>query len=430
MLAQASQPILNIAETAMIGRLGATELAARAIGAAIIGSIYWVFTFLTFGTTTLIGQHFGARDRQACGQTYLHALFVALVGGLAVATAGIAFAGPLYRLLGAEAAVVEHGANYFRVYIAGAPLTLMVYSSVGFFRGIQNTRTPLLIAFIITALQLTLDYALIYGNFGLPALGLYGAAIAACTAQLSGATIYLALFLTSRQTADYRAIVWRITLVGLKPLFRIGRDLAIRTGALRLSLVFATSTAARTGAATLAAYEIVFQLFMLCSDLIDGLAIAGQALAAKYLGSHDRERAYHMGVTLTIAGFTTGLVFSACFVIGWSAIVAFFTGSSEVISLLTSGVMLLVCALQPFNGIVFVLDGLLIGARDTRYLMWAMLAGAVILIAIARASLQLGWGLMGILSAVGALMLWRSATNLGRFVKQMWASGVLTLADC
>jgi putative MATE family efflux protein len=423
MFAQASQPILNIAETAMIGRLGATELAARAIGAAIIGSIYWVFAFLTFGTTTLIGHHFGARDRQACGQTYLHALFVALVGGLAVAVAGIAFAEPLYRLLGAEAVVIESGANnYFRVYIASAPLTLMVYSSVGFFRGIQNTRTPLLIAFIITALQLTLDYGLIYGNFGLPALGLRGAAVAACVAQLGGATIYLALFMTSRQTADYRAVGSRITIVGLKPLFHIGQDLAIRTGALRLSLVFATSTAARMGAATLSAYEIVFQLFMLCSDLIDGLAIAGQALAAKYLGSHDKERAYRMGVTLTLAGCLAGLGFAFGFAVAWSAIVGFFTGSSEVNSLLTSGVMLLACALQPFNGMVFVLDGLLIGARDTRYLMWAMLAGAAILIAIAWSSLQFGWGLMGILSAISALMLWRSATNFGRFFNQKWAT--------
>ena len=423
MFAQASQPILNIAETAMIGRLGATELAARAIGAAIIGSIYWVFAFLTFGTTTLIGHHFGALDRQACGQTYLHALFVALVGGLAVAVAGIAFAEPLYRLLGAEAAVVESGANnYFRVYIASAPLTLMVYSSVGFYRGIQNTRTPLLIAFIITALQLTLDYGLIYGNFGLPALGLVGAALAACLAQLTGVTIYLALFLTSRQTADYRGVGWRITITGLKPLLRIGQDLAIRTGALRLSLVFATSTAARMGAATLAAYEIVFQLFMLCSDVIDGLAIAGQALAAKYLGSHDKQEAYRMGVTLVFAGCVAGLGFAFGFAAAWSAIVAFFTSSSEVSSLLTGSVMLLVCALQPFNGMVFVLDGLLIGARDTRYLMWAMLVGAAILITIAWSSLQFGWGLMGILSAVSALMLWRSATNSGRFFSQKWAT--------
>ncbi|MBM4298294.1 MAG: MATE family efflux transporter [Deltaproteobacteria bacterium] len=421
MLAQAGQPILNIAETAMIGRLGATELAARAIGAALAASIYWVFAFLTFGSTTLIGHHFGARDYRACGQTYLHALLVALVGGLAVAGAGVAFAEPLYRLLGAEAAVVERGAGYFRIYIAGAPLTLIVYSSIGFFRGVQNTRTPLAIAFVITAIQLLLDFGLIYGNFGLPALGLYGAALAACSAQFCGAAIYLALFFKSPLTTDYRAGSWRPSISGLKPLFRIGQDLAIRTGALRLSLVFATSTAARMGAATLAAYEVVFQLFMLGSDLIDGLAIAGQALTAKYLGSQERRRAYRMGVTLLFCGGLAGAGFALGFAAAWSAIVAFFTTSREVISLLDHSAMLLVCALQPFNGMVFVLDGLLIGARDTRYLMWAMLAGAMILIAIAWSALQLAWGLTGILSAVAALMAWRSATNLLRFFRQTWA---------
>jgi MATE family multidrug resistance protein len=407
----------------MIGRLGATELAARAIGAAIVGSIYWVFAFLTFGSTTLIGHHFGARDYRACGETYLHALFVALIGGLAVTGAGIVCAESLYRLLGAEAAVVQRGADYFRIYIAAAPLTLIVYSSVGFFRGVLDTKTPLAIAFVITAIQLILDFGLIYGNFGLPALGLTGAALAACAAQLCGAAIYLALFFKSKQTADYRTGPWRITYGALRPLFRIGQDLAIRTGALRLSLVFATSTAARMGAVTLAAYEVVFQLFMLGSDLIDGLAIAGQALAAKYLGARDTQRAYRMGVTLLLCGCIAGVGFTVGFAAAWSMIAAFFTTSQEVVSLLDYRVMLLVCAPQPFNGMVFVLDGLLIGARDTRYLMWAMLIGAALLIAVAWSALELGWGLIGIVSAVGTLMAWRSATNLSRFLGRRWANG-------
>lgn len=422
MLAQASQPILNIGETAMIGRLGATELAARAIGAAIIGSIYWVFAFLTFGTTTLIGHHYGARDSRACGETYLNAMFLALAGGLSVAVAGVAFADPLYRLLGAEPAVIERGASYFRIYIASAPLTLVVYSSVGFFRGIQNTKTPLVVAFAITAIQLTLDYGMIYGNFGLPVLGFVGAAVAACIAQLIGATIYLVLFLTLKQTSAYRAIPWRISFAGLRPLFRIGQDLAIRTGALRLSLIFATSTAARMGAATLSAYEIVFQMFMLCSDVIDGLAIAGQALVAKFLGSREPQRAYRMGVMLTMTGLVTGLIFAFGFFTAWNSIVAFFTTSDEVISLLTGPVILLVCVVQPLNGVVFVLDGLLIGARDTRYLMWAMLIGALaIAVPICYAALKFGWGLSGILIGISALMSWRCMTNLSRFLGQKWA---------
>jgi len=239
---------------------------------------------------------------------------------------------------------------------------------------------------------------------------------------LTGATIYLVLYLTSKQTADYRDIQWRITSAGLRPLFRIGQDLAVRTGALRLSLVFATSTAARMGATTLAAYEIVFQLFMLCSDVIDGLAIAGQALVAKHLGSQEKRQAYRMGVTLSVSGFITGLLFALAFATAWNSIVRFFTASPEVIVRLTGNIMLLVCFLQPLNGVVFVLDGLLIGARDTRYLMWAMLAGALaVFVPISWASLHFSWGLIGIVSGVSALMLWRCATNLLRFFSRRWA---------
>ncbi|HSQ13090.1 MAG TPA: MATE family efflux transporter [Candidatus Deferrimicrobium sp.] len=423
MLAQASLPLLNIGETAMIGRLSAEALAARAVGAALIGTVYWLFAFLTFGTTSLIGHHYGAGDSKACGETYLHALFVALTGGLFIACAGALFAEPLYQLMGAEAAVAAQGANYFRIYIASAPFTLTIYCSVGFYRGIQNTTVPMVMAFAITAIQLTLDYGLIYGRLGLPALGLTGAAVAAWCAQLIGAMTYFGLFFYSPRTAVYCAIPWRITSAGLRPLFRIGQDLAIRTGALRLSLIFATSTAARMGTATLSAYEIVFQLFMLCSDVIDGLAIAGQALVAKYLGSGEKARAYRMGVTLTLCGITAGLLFAVSFAIAWATIVEFFTTSVEVIALLTPGATILVCLIQPLNGAVFVLDGLLIGARDTRYLMWAMVGGAMIMIPLAWSARQFDLGLPGILLAIAALMAWRAATNVSRFVNQAWMRG-------
>jgi MATE family multidrug resistance protein len=265
MLALASQPLLSIGDTAMIGRLGVEPLAARAIGAALISGIYWIFAFLTFGTTTLIGHHFGADDARACGETYLHALFLALVGGAALAAAGFFVAGELYKRMGADPAVADEGISYFRITISSAPFTLILLASVGFFRGIQNSRTPMLIAFLANGLQLLLDYGLIYGNFGLPSLGLRGAAIAAWIGQLTGATVSLAIFFASRRTAAYRAVGWRISIAKLRPLFRIGGDLALRTGALRLSLIFATATAARMGAAILSAYEIAFQLFMLCS---------------------------------------------------------------------------------------------------------------------------------------------------------------------
>jgi MATE family, multidrug efflux pump len=421
MLALAGQPLLSIGDTAMIGRLGVEPLAARAIGAAIIGGIYWIFAFLSFGTTTLIGHHHGANDFTACGETYFHALCLALLGGTGVACAGLLFAGPLYQLMGAAGNVVNEGVPYFRIYIASAPFTFIFFASVGFFRGTLNTRTPMIIAFLISGTHLLLDYGLIYGHFGLPRLGLKGAAIAAWMGQLVGATACLGIFFLSRSTALYRRAKWRISLTRLRPLFSIGSDLAIRTGALRGSLVFATSCAAHMGANVLSAHEIAFQLMLLGSDVIDGLAVAGQALVAKYLGSAQKEKAYAMGKTLILCGAVAGLIFGIVFLGAQDAIVSFFTNSPDVKLLLGSGVILLVALFQPLNGIVFVLDGLLIGARDTRFLMWAMLIGGLgIFVPISWISLHLGWGLTGIWAGVGALMSWRLATLLYRFFSRSW----------
>jgi putative MATE family efflux protein len=422
MLALASQPLLSIGDTAMIGHLGVEPLAARAIGAAIIGGIYWIFTFLSFGTTSLVGHHYGANDFKACGETYFHALWLALLGGIGVACAGFLFVVPLYQWMGAAANIVNEGAPYFRIYIASAPFTFIFFASVGFFRGTLDIRTPMIIAFLISGTHLLLDYGLIYGNFGLPRLGLKGAAIAAGSAQLVGAATCLGIFFFSRSMTVYRAVEWRVSLTRLRPLFRIGSDLAIRTGALRGSLVFATSCAARMGAGVLSAHEIAFQLMLLGSDVIDGLAVAGQALVAKYLGSGQKDTAFAMGKTLIRCGAVAGLLFGIIFLGAQDAIVSFFTNSTDVKLLLGAGVILLVALFQPLNGIVFVLDGLLIGARDTRFLMWAMLVGGlVIFVPVSWMSLHFDWGLTGIWAGVGALMSWRLLTLIYRFFNRSWS---------
>jgi Na+-driven multidrug efflux pump len=129
-----------------------------------------------------------------------------------------------------------------------------------------------------------------------------------------------------------------------------------------------------------------------------------------------------MGVTLSVSGFGTGLLFALTFATSWNSVVSFFTASPEVIVRLTGNIMLLACFFQPLNGVVFVLDGLLIGARDTRYLKWAMLAGALaVFVPISWSSLRFSWGLIGIVSGVSALMVWRCATNVLRFFSRRWA---------
>ncbi len=423
MLAIASEPIFILADTAMIGRLGVEPLAARAIGSSLIGGIYWVFAFLIFGTTTLVGYHRGTGDNKACGEICVHAIFVAVAGGTAVAILGVLFAPTLYQWMGAGPDVLQQGSDYFRIRIAGTPFTFLLFACVGFLRGIQDTRTPMLIAFAANGLNAVLDYVLIYGALGIPALGLRGAAVAALVAQIFAGAVCLGLVFFSSYTSQYRLDRWRLDARRLVSLSRIGRDLAIRTGALRFSLVFATATVARMGTAVLSSHEIALQLFLLSSDTTDGIAVAGQTLAAKHLGENQPERAYRMGKVLLLCGAVAGLVFGAAYFLLKPALIAFFTRSPEVVEILGVAIFILLALFQPVNGVVFSSDGFLLGVHDTRYLMWAMLIGALGIFApIAWLSLHFGWGLIGVWIGLSLLMAWRLATNLHRFFSRRWTA--------
>jgi putative MATE family efflux protein len=420
-LALASQPLLSIGDTAMIGRVGVEALAARAVGMALIGGIYWIFAFLTFGTTTLIGHHYGADDPKSCGATYVNAIWLAVGGGLLVSLCGFFLAPTLFLIMGAETHVAQQGIPYFRLYIAGAPLSFVFFASVGFFRGIQNTKIPMFLAFLMNGLHLLLDFALIYGRLGLPPMGLLGAAIAAWVAQFVGAATSLAVFFLSQSNRTFRPNYWGLSPANFQSLFRLGRDLAIRTGALRLSLIVATGAAARMSATILSAHEIAFQLFLLCSDVMDGLAVAGQALVAKHLGARRNDNAYAMGKVLALCGAVAGLFFAAMLLAGKQAIIGFFTTSPDIMLALGGGVFFLLALYQPLNGVVFVLDGLLIGASDTRFLMRAMVGGAfAIFIPLSWLALKLEWDLIGLWLAVSALMSWRLTTNVYRFASGRW----------
>lgn len=423
MLAIASEPVFVLADTAMIGRLGVEPLAARAIASSLIGGIYWIFAFLIFGTTTLVGFHRGRNEPEVCGEICVHALLLALIGGGAVAILGFSQAPRLYHWMGAGPGVLEQGVSYFRIVILGTPFTFLFFAAIGFLRGVEDTRTPMLISFAVNGLNIVLDYLLIYGGLGLPALGLNGAAVARLVSQTLAGSICVGLVFFSSYTAPYRLNRWRLDARRLVSLSRIGRDLALRTGALRFSLVFATGTVARMGAVALSSHEIALQLFLLSSDTTDGIAVAGQTLAAGHLGAGRAERAFRMGKVLILCGAATGLVFGAAYFVFQGPLIAFFTRSAEVETTLAGVIFVLLAVFQPVNGAVFASDGFLLGVNDTAYLMRAMLIGALgIFVPIAWLSLHEGWGLLGIWSGLSLLMMWRLTTNLLRFFSQRWAA--------
>ena len=175
------------------------------------------------------------------------------------------------------------------------------------------------------------------------------------------------------------------------------------------------------GTVFISSHEIAFQLWIFCSDTVDGLAVAGQALVAKYLGNDRAEKALLLGKTLILWGCAAGLVFGLGYLLSKQILINLFTKNPDVIQILSAEIFPLLVLFQPLNGIVFVLDGVLIGAHDTRFLMWAMLIGSsIIFIPITWLSLQFGFGLLGVWVGLSLFMAYRLTTNLVRLLSRRW----------
>jgi MATE family multidrug resistance protein len=419
-LAIASEPILSVADTAMIGRVGVEPLAARAIASSLFSGIYWFFSFLVFGTTTLVAHHYGARENERCGEVAFHAALLGALGGVVVALVVSVLAPLLFSVMGADDNVSFLGIPYFRIRLVSLPFFFLFYATAGFLRGIQNTWLPMIIAFAVNGLNIALDYAWIYGEFGFPALGLKGAAYASVLSQGLGAIVCLKLLFFSRYAKQYGVRLQPLNRNRFLPLFRLSGELTVRTASLFLSLMFATAMVSRMGVVQLSSHEIALQLWMLVSYTTDGLAVAGQVLVAKYLGRGQPEKSYRIGKTLVACGIVLGLCFTTAYLFFKGALISLFTTNGQVIETVSS-IFLLLALFQPLNGIVFVLDGILFGASDMRFLMKAMLAGAgCIFVPIAWLSLHLGWDLIGVWVGFTLFMLWRLATNLSRFFGRRW----------
>ena len=207
----------------------------------------------------------------------------------------------------------------------------------------------------------------------------------------------------------------------MRPLLRTGRDILIRTGSLLGSFVIASAVLARVGEASLAAHQIAFQLFIFLALALDALAIAGQVMVGRELGAGNANAAAEAGTRLIVLSTVVGTVFGLVLLAGTELIPQAFT-SDEAVLERAQALWPLFALMQPIGAAVFALDGILIGAEDTRFLKWSMLFAAVgVYIPIALASLAFGWGVVGVWCGLVALMIARAVTLGARFERGRWA---------
>lgn len=398
-----ADPLLSLVDTAFVGRIGTEALGALGVASALFAVAFFAFNFLEYGTTTVVARAFGAGDIAAGGRATITALALAMSAGTMVGILLLVAAGPAVRAMGAEGGVAAAAVGYVMVRAMAAPAVLVVRAAHGAFRGFQDTRTPFLVSLGINAINLALDPILIFGL----GWGVQGAAWATVTAQWIGAAWFVAIFVRRRHRYG---ITPTVPVPGeVRAFLTVGRDLAIRTAALLATFTLATAVAARVSEAAIAAHQILMQVFLFLALALDALAIAAQALVGRHLGAGRREVAGEVADRLLVLGLGFG-VLAGALLIGLGPVLPGWFGSEPAVREAVIGVLWMVALVQPLAAIVFVWDGVFIGAGDFRYLAGAMLLSAAISSVVLALVLPLGWGLSGVWAGLLVLLVARAVT--------------------
>ncbi|MGK2929571.1 MAG: MATE family efflux transporter [Acidimicrobiales bacterium] len=408
-----AEPLYVLADTAVVGNIGTDELAGLAVASSALLTGYAIFIFLAYGTTAAVSRLLGAGKEDEAATQAVQGLWLATVIGVVVAGVVIAMAGPIVTVLGAEGAVETNALVYLRISALGIPAQLLTFAGTGYLRGLQDTRTPLVVAVGAAMANLVIELVLINGlGFGIGA-----SALSTVIAQVGGALVYLRLITTatSRLGAALRPD-WR----AVRRLGRTGWDLLVRTLALRGSLTLFTAIAARIGAVEVGAHEVAFAIWSLLALALDAIAIAGQAMIGRFLGADDTATARDVGRRMLHLGTAAGIALGALVLVVRPFVPDVFSNDGDVVSL-AGFLLLFVALLQPVNGAVFVLDGLLIGAGDMAFLAKAMVGAALAVVPLAVYVSVAGLGIGWVWAAITVLMVSRLAVLAVRWRSGAWA---------
>jgi len=408
--ALAAEPLYVLADTAIVGHLGRPQIAALGLAGTVLAGAFTIFNFLTYGTTALVARASGAGREDEAARLAAQALWASLGIGFVLLLACELVAEPLLAGLGGHGDSGHFALVYFRIAAFGLPAALVALAGQGYLRGVSNLRRPLEIVVVANVANLALELLFVYAFHW----GIAGSAAGTAIAQAGMGVAFVIELL--RPHAPSR----RPSLAAMRPLFRIGRQIFVRTAALYASFLVAASVLARMGDAELGAHQIAYQLFLLLALVLDALAIAGQVIVGRTLGAGDADDAYAAAVRMIGWSVVIGLVFAVVLEALSSALPRAFTDDPAV---LHQAALLwpFLAVMQPLCGAVFALDGILIGAGDTRFLMWSMLAASALFVTLAALSLSFGWGVVGVWVALDVLIAARLALLGPRFVRRRWA---------
>ncbi|WP_433721452.1 MATE family efflux transporter [Actinoplanes sp. CA-051413] len=406
----AAEPLYVLVDTAVVGHLGRIPLAAVAVGGTVMSVAVWFGTLMAYGTTGRAARRFGAGDRTAAVAEGVQASWLALATGALLVLLAQLFATPVTRVLAADPAAAEAAAQWLRIAALGIPGLLLAAAGNGWMRGVQDTRRPLYFVLGANVLSAVLCPLLVY-----PAgWGLIGSAVANVVAQsLTGGLFLWAIIRERAPLRPSPAVIVRQLV--------LGRDLLIRGAAFQACWLSATAVAARFGVAAVGAHQIGLQLWFFCALALDAVAIAAQSLVGAALGAGDGSAAREVARRVTAVGAVAGVGFAALAAAGAGVVPGWFTGDQAVHEQ-AAIVWPWFVGMLPFAGVVYALDGVLIGAGDVGYLRTMTLAAALVgFLPAIWLAYALDWGLSGVWFGLALFTLIRLVFLLVRWRGARWA---------
>ncbi len=361
-----AEPLFLLADTAIVGRLGVAELAGLGVASAILITAANLFVFLAYGTTSIVSRQLGAGQGRAAVAAGLDGVWLALLLGAATAVVVGLGAETICGVFGASAAALAQATTYLRISALGIPAMLVVLAVTGALRGLLDTRTPLIASVLGFGGNVGLNLLFVLGL----GWGIGGSAWGTVIAQTGMALGLVAVLLRAarRHQAPLRPHPGRVLRAAAT-----GLPLLVRTLALRAIILITTWVAAGLGDVPLAAHQVAATIWTFLAFALDALAIAAQALTGRALGAGDIAGARSDTRTMVRWGGWAGVVLGAVLIAVHPWLPPLFTPDPAVQAAL-SAALIVVGLGGPLAGLVFVVDGVLIGAGDGRWLAGAMAA--------------------------------------------------------
>ncbi|SIR85680.1 MATE family efflux transporter [Williamsia sterculiae] len=409
-----AEPLYLLLDLGVVGRLGALPLAGLGVGTLVLGVVSTQLTFLSYGTTARSARRFGAGDRAGAVAEGLQASWIAiLVGGAVVAVVEVA-APTILGALAGDHQTAAAATSWLRIAVCGVPLILLSMAGNGWLRGIQDTRAPIVYVTVGLTISAVLCPVLVHGLLGAPRLELPGSAVANLVGQsVSGAAFAVRVLRENSRGLRPRPAVILAQLT-------MARDLVLRSLSFQACFLSAAAVASRFGVASVAAHQLVLQLWNFVSLVLDSLAIAAQSLVGAAIGAGSARTARRVARTVTIGSVTVASVLMLIFVVGHAGIPRLFTTDGAVLA--QAGVpMWFFAAMLPVAGVVFALDGVLLGGGDAAFLRTATLGAALLgFLPLIWLSYAYGWGLAGIWTGLLTFMVLRLLTLVFRIRGDGW----------